>query len=96
MVSGIVPALVATAVAAALLVGCAPEKEVVSVPTCPPSFVAWPPALQQRMAAGLRAMPADANAAAVRLAVRQMLGLRAELRAAGCVPRPTVDEGDAR
>ena len=42
------------------------------------------------MADALRALPREPDADALRLAVRQFLGVRAELRAAGCVERPAI------
>lgn len=63
--------------------GCASTK-VEGVPACPPSFKAWSKSFQVNIADGLGAMPANTNSAAVREAIRQMLNIRSELRAAGC------------
>ena len=63
--------------------GCASTK-IEGVPACPPSFKAWSKPFQVNIADWLKTMPRDANGAAVREAVRQMLNIRSELRAAGC------------
>jgi hypothetical protein len=81
----------ATAVLSVLATACSsPSVEVRSQPACPPSFVAWPQPFQVRIADGLQALPRDANGDAVRLALRQSINMRTELRAAGCKERPAA------
>jgi len=81
------------AASAALLLtlsACAETVTVKGQPACPPSFRAWPPAFQTRIADGLKALPPGENSAAVREAVRQAVNMRSELRAGGCQEQPAV------
>lgn len=74
------------AVALSALTGCG-ETRTVTVPACPPSFVSWSRAFQTDLADGLAALPQTRQARAVRDAVRQLVSLRAELRAGDCRER---------
>lgn len=74
---------------AAALSGCVTTTRVEGLPACPPSFYVWTPGFQVKLADALKKLPDDEDGQAIRLVVRQTIGMRAEVRAAGCKERPT-------